>query len=123
MNKNSLEEAARRTCDFEETAMAGVEMAKDPEIIAALNQIDKALKKHNRYFVFYTHRFEQGDAPKGNILVTPNDKRFGRIELLGLIIDILRDYSSDKNWTLRGSEELAATIEVLKDIHEGKIDD
>lgn len=107
---------------IEETAMAGVEMAKDPEIVAAINQVNKAIKKYNRYFILYTHRFEQGNVRKANILVGPNDKRFGRVELLGLIIDLLIDYSSDTNWTLKGSEELAATIEVLKDIYEGKID-
>lgn len=116
----NLEEAARRTCDFEETAMAEDEMIKDREIIAALNQLDKALKKHNRYFIFYTHKFVQGDAP--NMLVTPKDKRFDRVELLGLIIDMLGDYFSGANWTLKGSKELDAAIKVLKDIHEGKID-
>lgn len=82
----SLEETARRTCDFEETAMAGVEMVNDPEIIAAINT-----------------------------------KRFDRIELLGLLVDILQDYADGDGWTLKGSEELRAAIEVLKDIYGGKI--
>lgn len=107
---------------FEETAMAGAKMARDPKIITAINQLNKALKKYNRYFIFYTHRFEQGDTPKGNILITPNDKRFDRAELLGLVIDILRDYADNTNWALKGSVELEAAISVLKDIYEGKID-
>lgn len=118
----NLEEAARRTCDFEETAMAGVEMSKDPEIISAINALQKAVEKYNRYFIFYTHCFEQGDAKKGNLLITPSDKRFGRIELFGLVIDIIRDYANGNGWKLKGSEELGAVIEVLKDIYEGKID-
>ena len=118
----SLEQAARRTCDFEETAMAGVEMSKDPEIVAAINALQRATERYNRYFVFYTHRWEQFDGLKGNILITPSDKRFDRVELLGLIVDILRDYADGDGWTLKGSKELGATIEVLKDIYEGKID-
>lgn len=118
----SLEEAARRTCAFEETAQAGVEMSKDPEIISAINALQKAVKKYNRYFIFYTHRFEQGDVKKGNVLITPSDKRFNRAELLGLVIDIIRDYAGGDGWTLKGSKELGAAIEVLKDIYEGKID-
>ena len=118
----SLEQAARRTCDFEETAMAGVEMSKDPEIVAAINALQRATERYNRYFVFYTHRWEQFDGLKGNILITPSDKRFDRVELLGLIVDILRDYADGDGWKLKGSRELGAVIEVLKDIYEGKID-
>lgn len=120
--KDSLEEAARRTCEFEETAQAGVEMSKDPEIISAMNALQKAVEKYNRYFIFYTHRFEQGDAKKGNLLITPSDKRFNKVELIGLLVDILRDYAENTGWTLKGSKELEAVIEVLKDIYEGKID-
>lgn len=121
MNKNSLEEAARRTCEFEETAQAGIEMANDPEILAAMNTLQKAVEKYNRYFIFYTHRFEQFNGLKGNILITPSDKRFDRIELLGLVIDIIHDYAAVTGWTLKGSKELGAVIEVLKDIYKGKI--
>lgn len=118
----SLEQAARRTCEFEETAQAGVEMSKDPEIVAAINALQRATEKYNRYFIFYTHRWEQFDGLKGNILITPSDKRFNHVELLGLAVDIIRDYADGDGWTLKGSKELGAVIEVLKDIYEGKID-
>ena len=118
----SLEEAARRTCEFEETAQVGVEMSKDPEIVAAINVLQRATEKYNRYFVFYTHRWEQFDSLKGNLLITPSDKRFDHVELLGLILDLLRDYADGDGWTLKGSRKLGATIEVLKDIYKGKID-
>ena len=86
--------------------------------------LQRATEKYNRYYVFYTHRWEQfDDIPKGNLLITPNDKRFNKVELICLLVDLLRDYAENTGWTLKGSEELGAAIEVLKDTYEGEIGD
>ena len=94
----------------------------DVEIFDAIIKLDKQFKKQDRYFVLYTHRWEQGDMKHGNILVTPKDKRFDKAEFTGLIVDILRDYAKGTKWNLKGSVELKALIRILEDLYEGRLD-
>ena len=80
------------------------------------NSISEKLKTLDRYFILYTHTFEQKDEEKKNILVFPNDERWDDAELYGLIIDMLLDYSMNKGYRLCDDirfKGFAKTIEKL----------
>lgn len=56
-----------------------------------LSEMQAQANKMGRYILFYTHRFEQVNEEKSNILVFPNDPRFDEQELVGLCIDMIMD--------------------------------
>lgn len=63
-----------------------------------LNDMQKWLSRHNRYFILLTHHWEQGNG-FSNTLITPqivqNGGKFDEAELVGACIDMIMDFYED----------------------------
>lgn len=79
-----------------------------------IHNIDKKLHDLGHYFILYTHTYEQVDEPGKHILSIPNDARFDDAEFYGLIIDMIRDYASNKSIKLGENPLFAAFVRTLK---------
>lgn len=84
---------------------------------AQLEEMQKQANEMGRYFLFYTHRFEQVNEEKGNILVLPNDPRFDEQELVGLCIDMIMDYYEKTGRKAKGDKMLLGASLVLKKLY------
>lgn len=82
-----------------------------------LSKMQEQAYKAGRYFIFYTHRFEQVDEEKANILVFPNDPRFDEQELVGLCIDMIMDYYDKTGRKVKGDKMLLGASLVLKKLY------
>ena len=76
--------------------------------------INKKLHDLGHYFILYTHTYEQVNEPGKHILSIPKDARFDDAEFYGLVIDMIRDYASNKGIELGKDALFAAFIRTLK---------
>lgn len=88
-----------------------------------LSKMQAQANKMGRYIVFYTHRFEQVDEEKANILVFPNDPRFDEQELVGLCIDMIMDYYDKTGRKVKGDRMLLGASLVLKKLYKEGLPD
>lgn len=82
-----------------------------------LSKMQEQANKVGRYIVFYTHRFEQVNEERTNILVLPNDPRFDEQELVGLCIDMIMDYYDKTGRKVKGDKMLLGASLVLKKLY------
>lgn len=88
-----------------------------------LNKMQKQAYKAGRYFVFYTHRFEQVNEEGGNLMVYPNDPRFDEQELVGLCVDMIMDYYDKTGRKAKGDKMLLGASLVFKKLYKEGLPD
>lgn len=85
-----------------------------------LDEATRRLKDMDRYGVYYTHGWEQGNEEAQNILVIPKDERFDRLEFIGMWLDMLLDYASQTGWELKDSLEVRVLANILHKLDKGE---
>ncbi len=99
-------------------------MSKAQKILAEVGQdiaaIDGKLKDMGHYFILYTHTYEQKDEIAKHILCIPRDPQFDEAEFYGLVLDMIRDYASNKGINLKNNKLFRAFINTLTKLERGK---